>query len=211
MTAPIISARKLGRVFKVAHDGRKQNLHAVSGLDLELMPGKTLGVVGESGCGKTTLNRMLLLLDSPTEGQVLFKGQDCATLSPEDRREFRRAVQPVFQNPFSSLDPRMRVGKIIAEPLSTIPGMSRKEISRRVGEVLEAVGLRADDARRFPNEFSGGQRQRIAIARAIASKPQVLMLDEPVADPQCAQGPAGGIWAGLRVYLARSRHSALHG
>src|SRR5690606_1207854 len=111
--------------------------------------------VGESGCGKTTLNRMLLLLDTPTEGRVLFNGQDCSTLSREARREFRRAVQPVFQNPFSSLDPRMRVGQIIAEPLSTIAGMSRQDISRRVGEVLEAVGLSADDARRFPNEFSG--------------------------------------------------------
>lgn len=180
MSGPVISAHKLGRVFKVAHNGRKQDLHAVSELDLELMPGKTLGVVGESGCGKTTLNRMLLLLDTPTEGRVLFNGQDCSTLSREARREFRRAVQPVFQNPFSSLDPRMRVGQIIAEPLSTIAGMSRQDISRRVGEVLEAVGLSADDARRFPNEFSGGQRQRIAIARAIASKPQVLMLDEPV-------------------------------
>jgi len=180
MIGPIISARNLGRVFKVTNNGRKQDLHAVSELDIELMPGRTLGVVGESGCGKTTLNRMLLLLDTPTEGEVLFKGQDCSTLSPEARREFRRAVQPVFQNPFSSLDPRMRVGQIIAEPLSTIAGMSRQDVKSRVGEVLESVGLRADDARRFPNEFSGGQRQRIAIARAIASKPQVLMLDEPV-------------------------------
>jgi oligopeptide/dipeptide ABC transporter ATP-binding protein len=180
MTAPIIAARRLGRVFKVSNNGRKQDLHAVSEVDLELLPGRTLGVVGESGCGKTTLNRMLLLLDVPTEGQVQFNGQDCSTLSPEARREFRRAVQPVFQNPFSSLDPRMRVGQIIAEPLSTIAGMSKQGINARVGEVLEAVGLRADDARRFPNEFSGGQRQRIAIARAIASKPKVLMLDEPV-------------------------------
>src|SRR5690606_23321268 len=108
MSGPVISAHKLGRVFKVAHNGRKQALHAVSELDLELMPGKTLGVVGDSGCGKTTLNRMLLLLDTPTEGRVLFNGQDCSTLSREARREFRRAVQPVFQNPFSSRDPSMR-------------------------------------------------------------------------------------------------------
>lgn len=180
MTGAILSARNLGRVFSVRHRGRKQDLHAVSDLDMDLMPGKTLGVVGESGCGKTTLNRMLLLLDTPTTGAVLFNGADCAGLTPEARQEFRRAVQPVFQNPFSSLDPRMRVGQIIAEPLSTIPGMTRQAIALRVGEVLEAVGLKATDARRFPNEFSGGQRQRIAIARAIASKPKVLMLDEPV-------------------------------
>jgi oligopeptide/dipeptide ABC transporter ATP-binding protein len=180
MNRPILSARQLGRVFKVKHNGATQDLHAVIEVDIDLMPGKTLGVVGESGCGKTTLNRMLLLLDNPTVGTVSFKGEDCSTLSPDAKREFRRAVQPVFQNPFSSLDPRMRVGQIIAEPLSTIAGLSKVDIENRVGEVLEAVGLRPVDAKRFPNEFSGGQRQRIAIARAIASKPQVLMLDEPV-------------------------------
>lgn len=180
MSEAILTATGLSRVFKVKHNGSKQDLHAVTDLDLELHAGRTLGIVGESGCGKTTLNRMLLLLDAPTTGEVRFKGEPCATLSPEARREFRRAVQPVFQNPFSSLDPRMRVGKIIAEPLSTVPGMTKADVEKRVGEVLEAVGLRAEDAKRFPNEFSGGQRQRIAIARAIASKPQVLMLDEPV-------------------------------
>lgn len=180
MSEPILSARGLGRVFKVRHNGRQHDLHAVTDVDLDLHAGRTLGVVGESGCGKTTLNRMLLLLDAPTTGEVRFNGQANSDFSPEARREFRRAVQPVFQNPFSSLDPRMRVGKIIAEPLSTIPGMTREQAEKRVGEVLEAVGLRAEDAKRFPNEFSGGQRQRIAIARAIASKPQVLMLDEPV-------------------------------
>jgi len=180
MSGAILSARGLGRVFKVKHNGRQQDLHAVTDVDIDLLPGRTLGIVGESGCGKTTLNRLLLLLDSPTTGEVHFEGNACATLSPQAKREFRRAVQPVFQNPFSSLDPRMRVGAIIAEPLSTIPGLTRKQVEDRVGEVLKAVGLRAEDAKRFPNEFSGGQRQRIAIARAIASRPRVLMLDEPV-------------------------------
>ncbi|MFD1912166.1 oligopeptide/dipeptide ABC transporter ATP-binding protein [Halodurantibacterium flavum] len=180
MTGAILSARNLGRVFRVRHKGRRQDLHAVSDLDMDLMPGKTLGVVGESGCGKTTLNRMLLLLDRPTTGQVIFNGIESSGMTAQDRLEFRRAVQPVFQNPFSSLDPRMRVGKIIAEPLSATPGMTRDAVDRRVGEVLGAVGLSPADARRFPNEFSGGQRQRIAIARAIAPKPRVLMLDEPV-------------------------------
>jgi oligopeptide/dipeptide ABC transporter ATP-binding protein len=176
----ILATRGLGRVFKVRHNGAQRDLHAVSELDLDLQPGRTLGIVGESGCGKTTLNRMLLLLDTPTDGEVMFRGKPAGQLTPAERLEFRRTVQPVFQNPFSSLDPRMRVGRIIAEPLSIVDGLSRQDIERRVGEVLEAVGLRAADARRFPNEFSGGQRQRIAIARAIASRPQVLMLDEPV-------------------------------
>lgn len=180
MTQAILTASGLNRVFKVRHKGKIQDLHAVTDLDLSLEPGRTLGIVGESGCGKTTLNRMLLLLDQPTSGDVRFKDKLPAEMSHAERAEFRRAVQPVFQNPFSSLDPRMRVGKIIAEPLSSVTGLSRADIDSRVAEVLEAVGLRAEDAKRFPNEFSGGQRQRIAIARAIASRPSVLMLDEPV-------------------------------
>jgi len=178
--SPILSARGLSRIFKVRYRGTTRDLHAVTELDLALEAGRTLGVVGESGCGKTTLNRMLLLLDAPTAGEILFKGKPAFQLVGAELRAFRRAVQPVFQNPFSSLDPRMRVGRIIAEPLTTIDEMTKADVANRVAEVLEAVGLTATDARRFPNEFSGGQRQRIAIARAIASKPQVLMLDEPV-------------------------------
>ncbi|MGY6703332.1 ABC transporter ATP-binding protein [Roseinatronobacter sp.] len=180
MTPPLLEARNLSRIFQVRHNGRLQDLHAVTELDMDLSAGQTLGIVGESGCGKTTLNRMLLALDTPTEGEVRFEGKSVSSFTTAEKRAFRKAVQPVFQNPFSSLDPRMRVGRIIAEPLSVIPGLTPAQIDARVTEVLEAVGLRGADARRFPNEFSGGQRQRIAIARAIASRPRILMLDEPV-------------------------------
>ena len=180
MSEPILSVRGLTRVFTVHRGRRRERLAAVSDVDLDLYPGRTVGVVGESGCGKTTLNRMLLLLDRPTAGEMRFRGQPMDSLTPAGRAAFRRAVQPVFQNPFSSLDPRMRIGAIIAEPLRGVPDMDARAVQARVGEVLLAVGLDAADARRFPNEFSGGQRQRVAIARAIASRPALLMLDEPV-------------------------------
>lgn len=177
---PILSAVGLERVFTVKHNGARAKLHAVTGIDLSLGAGQSIAVVGESGCGKTTLNKLLLALDRPTSGEVRFRGVPLDMLDAAGWRDYRRSVQPVFQNPYSSLDPRMRIGAIVAEPLKSIGGMTRGAIEARVGEVLEAVGLHASDARRFPNEFSGGQRQRIAIARAIASRPSLLLLDEPV-------------------------------
>ena len=181
MMAPLLEARAVGRHFNVSKTRRNpQWVRAVDGVDLTIQAGETLGLVGESGCGKTTLSRLLLLLESPTSGTVHFLGRDVAQLTRAELREFRRSVQPVFQNPYSSLDPRMKVGRIIAEPLIAATGHSRERIEEAVARALERVGLQSTDAARHPHEFSGGQRQRIAIARAIASSPRLIVLDEAV-------------------------------
>jgi ABC-type oligopeptide transport system ATPase subunit len=184
MTDAILSARALSKTFggqrATVLGAAVPRLTALDNVSLDIFRGKTLGVVGESGSGKTTLGRLLLLLDQPSSGEVLFEGHNAATLNAAGRREFRRRVQPVFQNPYSSLNPRMAVGAIIAEPLFWSGRTNREERRTRVAAALTAVGLSLDDARRFPGEFSGGQRQRIAIARAIASQPDVIILDEPV-------------------------------
>lgn len=172
--APVLSAE--GVSFSYARGAAV--LHDVS---LALAPGESVGLVGESGAGKTSLLRLLLGLGAPTSGEIRFDGRPLDRRDARSMREFRRAVQPVYQDPFSSLDPRMRVGDSIAEPLRSL-GLTggREERSTRVAALLESVGLPADAAARYPDAFSGGQRQRIAIARALAPEPRVILADEPV-------------------------------
>jgi oligopeptide/dipeptide ABC transporter ATP-binding protein len=159
---------------------RKQHVKAVDDVSLEIMPGETLALVGESGSGKTTVSRAVLGLVEPTGGRVYFRGRDITRLDRRERRQLRREVQAVFQNPYTSLNPRRRVIDIVAEPLRVHRVLPESSVESRVTELLEAVGLDGSHRSRFPHEFSGGQRQRIAIARALALNPSVIVCDEPV-------------------------------
>jgi oligopeptide/dipeptide ABC transporter ATP-binding protein len=155
-------------------------VRAVDDISFTIDGGKTLGVVGESGCGKTTTAKLVLGLETPTGGSIRFDGRDLAGLDKSGRRHYRKSVQAVFQDPFASLNPRMRIDAIIAEPLTTNEKITPENVRRRVLDLLDLVGLPARSADLFPHEFSGGQRQRIAIARALSLSPKLIVLDEPV-------------------------------
>ena len=163
-----------------AMGGTRAWIKAVDGVSVRVAEGETLGIVGESGSGKTTLAKLFLLLERPTEGVLSFEGKEVRAFARDDLARYRRAVQAVFQDPYSSLNPRMRVEHIVAEPLPRDNGMGGGEMRKRVGDVLELVGLRRESAALYPHEFSGGQRQRIAIARALVTYPKLIILDEPV-------------------------------
>ena len=160
--------------------GSKLFNRAIDGVSFTVERGETFGLVGESGCGKTTLGRVILRLTPPTEGRVLFETTDLTKVSLEQMRDFRRQIQVVFQDPYASLNPRMTIGSIIAEPLVVHGGYDRQQRKDRVQELLRIVGLHSDDERRYAHEFSGGQRQRIGIARALALNPELIICDEPV-------------------------------
>ncbi|MEK8030476.1 ATP-binding cassette domain-containing protein [Ideonella sp. DXS29W] len=183
MNAPLLQVSGLSRHFSLPRDhllGPAPVLHALDDVSFTMTASRHLGVVGESGSGKSTLARLVMALDTPSAGQVRFEGQDLRRLTPAALRQARLGFQMVFQDPFSSLDPRRTVGRSVAEPLALLPALSAAERKRRVAEMLDAVGLSPANAARFPHELSGGQRQRVAIARALVTHPRLIVADEPV-------------------------------
>jgi oligopeptide/dipeptide ABC transporter ATP-binding protein len=179
---PLLEVRNLVKHFPVQRGLLKRtvgHVKAVDDISYTVMPGETFGLVGESGCGKSTTARLVLKLMSATSGQVLFNGRDITNLEGEEVRKLRKEMQIVFQDPYASLNPRMTVRQIIAEPM-IVQGTSKADANTRVDDLLSMCGLAREHAARYPHEFSGGQRQRVGVARALANKPSLVFLDEPV-------------------------------
>ena len=180
---PLLSLRNVTRRYTLPREHLLRPapvVQALAGVSLQVTPGRSLGIVGESGSGKSTLARLAMALEPPTSGEVLFMGRDLNRLGAAELQAARRDFQMVFQDPYGSLDPRQRVGRIVAEPLAAAGTNGDAPAQQRVAEALDAVGLRASDAQKYPHEFSGGQRQRIAIARALITRPRLIVADEPV-------------------------------
>ena len=182
-SAPLLEVEGLRKYFPL-NDGWFSNsgrqVHAVDGVSFSIGYGETLGLVGESGCGKSTVGKVTLKLTDPTAGKIRLRGKDITGLSRGQMRHHRRDMQVIFQDPYSSLNPRMAAGDIVAEPLVNFNVAPRKEIPEQVAELFQRVGLRPEQASRYPHEFSGGQRQRLGIARALALRPSLILGDEPV-------------------------------
>lgn len=187
---PLISIKDLKVHFNLGGGGildrlftgaKARIVQAVDGVSFDIQAGETLGLVGESGCGKSTTGRAILQLITPTSGQILYQNKDLVQLSSSDMRMMRRHLQMIFQNPYASLNPRMTIGDIISEPLRVFTQLAGQELDRQVQQLMNTVGLNPTLIRRYPHEFSGGQRQRVGIARALALKPSLIIADEPIA------------------------------
>jgi len=180
---PLLEVKNLKKYFPVQSGvfGRTTDfVKAVDGVSFNIFKGETLGLVGESGCGKSTTGRMLVNLMTPTSGQVIFEGHDIAKLSKKEQKSMRKNIQIIFQDPYSSLNPRMNIGDIIAEPMKVNKTEKKEDIEKRVLSLLNCVGLASFHRNRYPHEFSGGQRQRVGIARALSLNPKLIVCDEPV-------------------------------
>lgn len=183
MADPILELKDLKVYFQVGGGflQKKDTVKAVDGISLAIYPGETFGLVGESGCGKSTTGRAIVKINTPTEGQIIFDGKDITTIKGNELKQFKQDVQMIFQDPYASLNPRMTVGEIIKEPMDIHKIFeTEEEKEARVRELLELVGLKPDHIRRYPHEFSGGQRQRIGIARTLALNPKFVVCDEPI-------------------------------
>jgi ABC-type glutathione transport system ATPase component len=183
MNTPLLQVENLVREYTLPREKLFEapgKVHALNGVSFTIEAGRSLGIVGESGSGKSTLARLVMALDEPTSGHVKLLGRDLHALPREELRQARRDIQMVFQDPYGSLDPRQTIERIVTEPLAAQADGTHEERHRRAAQALDAVGLRANDLRKYPHEFSGGQRQRIAIARALITRPRLIVADEPV-------------------------------